>query len=220
MLGLRQNAKRNINAELFRNCKVEFRSPERKGINIMEKIKGLWLGFAEKHPGASKWIREGGLFVIVSNLITVLKYFMLLFLPLAFAGLPKVDFGFPGIDITLFGETFKWNIIGYDAAHGGLPYFCAYMIAMVVGECINFPIQRSFVFRSKGNIWYQGMWYLIAFCIVTCIVNSINCICCCCRKCLYRIFSYNIGTTVLNGGVSMVVFFLLIKSFSRRGSKK
>ena len=39
-----------------------------KGINIMEKIKGLWLGFAEKHPGASKWIREGGLFVIVSNL--------------------------------------------------------------------------------------------------------------------------------------------------------
>ena len=62
-----------------------------KGINIMEKIKNLWLGFAEKHPGASKWIREGGLFVIVSNLITVLKYFMLLFLPLAFAGLPKVD---------------------------------------------------------------------------------------------------------------------------------
>ena len=31
-----------------------------KGINIMEKIKNLWLGFAEKHPGASKWIREGG----------------------------------------------------------------------------------------------------------------------------------------------------------------
>ena len=39
-----------------------------KGINIMEKIKGLWLGFAEKHPGASKWIREGGLFVIVRNI--------------------------------------------------------------------------------------------------------------------------------------------------------
>ena len=137
--------------------KLQGRAPQsrEKGINIMEKIKGLWLGFAEKHPGASKWIREGGLFVIVSNLITVLKYFMLLFLPLAFAGLPKVDFGFPGIDITLFGETFKWNIIGYDAAHGGLPYFCAYMIAMVVGECINFPIQRSFVFRSKGNIWYH-----------------------------------------------------------------
>ena len=126
----------------------------------MSSIKNLWQNFADKHPGASKWVREGGLFVIVSNLITVFKYLMLLFLPLAFAGLPNIDFGFPGIDITLFGETFKWNIIGYDAAHGGLPYFCAYMVAMVIGECINFPIQRTFVFRSKGNIWYQAFWYL------------------------------------------------------------
>ena len=87
-----------------------------------KKIINSWQNFADRHPGASKWIREGGLFVIVSNLITVLKYLLLLFLPLAFAGLPKIDFGFPGIDITLFGETFKWNIIGYDAQHGGLPF--------------------------------------------------------------------------------------------------
>ena len=73
----------------------------------MNGIKNLWQNFADKHPGASKWVREGGLFVIVSNLITVFKYLMLLFLPLAFAGLPNIDFGFPGIDITLFGETFK-----------------------------------------------------------------------------------------------------------------
>ena len=70
----------------------------------MSSIKNLWQNFADKHPGASKWVREGGLFVIVSNLITVFKYLMLLFLPLAFAGLPNIDFGFPGIDITLFGE--------------------------------------------------------------------------------------------------------------------
>ena len=84
---------------------------------MIDSIKNSWQNFADKHPGASKWIREGGLFVIVSNLITVLKYLLLLFLPMAFAGLPKIDFGFPGIDITLFGETFKWNIIGYDTGH-------------------------------------------------------------------------------------------------------
>lgn len=112
----------------------------------------FWNDFAAKHPAAAKWVREGGLFVIVSNLITVFKYLLLQFLPKAFASLPVVDFGWPGIDITLFGETFKWNILGYDAAHGGLPYFCAYMVAMVLGEVINFPIQRNFVFRSKGNL--------------------------------------------------------------------
>ena len=129
----------------------------------------FWNTFAAKHPAAAKWVREGGLFVIVSNLITVFKYLLLQFLPKAFASLPVVDFGWPGIPVTLFGETFQWNILGYDAAHGGLPYFCAYMIAMVIGECITFPIQRNFVFRSKGNLAKQIGWYVLAFCIITCI---------------------------------------------------
>ena len=91
----------------------------------------------------------------MSNLITVFKYLLLQFLPKAFAGLPVVDFGWPGIDITLFGETFKWNILGYDAAHGGLPYFCAYMVAMIIGECINFPIQRSDVYKRQTHGGYD-----------------------------------------------------------------
>ena len=53
----------------------------------------LWNNFAAKHPAAAKWVREGGLFVIVSNLVTVFKYLLLQFLPAAFSGLPMVDFG-------------------------------------------------------------------------------------------------------------------------------
>ena len=53
----------------------------------------FWNNFAAKHPAAAKWVREGGLFVIVSNLITVFKYLLLQFLPKAFASLPVVDFG-------------------------------------------------------------------------------------------------------------------------------
>jgi len=177
----------------------------------MEKKQNAIVTFIQEHPKAAKWIREGGLFVLVSNLITVFKYFLLQFLPAAFQNLPMIDFGWPGIPVTLFGETFLWNIIGYDVAHGGLPYFCAYMIAMFVGEAINFPIQRSFVFRSKGNIWYQAMWYLIAFIIVTVIVNSINCIWVAVAGQFVPDFIYNIGTTVLNGGVSMVIFFIVNK---------
>lgn len=171
----------------------------------------FWTNFQEKHPKAAKWVREGGLFVIVCNLVTVLKYFMLQFLPAAFSGLPLVDFGWPAIPVTLFGESFQWNIIGYDVAHGGLPYFCAYMVAMFVGECINFPIQRNFVFRSHGNVWYQALWYLIAFTVVTVVVNSINCVWVAVAGKFVPDFIYNIGTTVLNGGVSMVIFFVVNK---------
>ncbi len=180
----------------------------------------IWNNFAESHPSAEKWIREGGLFFIVSNLITVLKYILLQFLPNAFSGLPVVDFGWPGIQVTLFGETFKWNIIGYDAAHGGLPYFCAYMIAMFLGECINFPLQRNVVFRSKGNVAKQIGWYFLAFCVITCIVNSINCVWVAVAGIFVPDFIYNIGTTVLNGGVSMIIFFLVNKIILPEGEAK
>ena len=177
----------------------------------MEKLKKLWLGFEEKYPKASQWVREGGLFVIVSNVITIFKYLLLTFLPLAFAFMGSQDFGFPGIDITLFGIEFKWYIIGYGADQGGAAYFTAYMIAMVIGEVINFFIQRKYVFRSNGNIYIQGTWYLLAFCVVTCVVNSINCIWAAVAGHFVAPWLYNIGTTVLNGGVSMVVFFIVNK---------
>ena len=186
----------------------------------MNKVTSLWSRFTEKHPAASKWIREGGLFVIVSNLITVFKYLLLTFLPAAFAYLGNRDFGFPGIDVTLFGIPFKWYIIGYGADQGGVAYFTAYMIAMVIGEVINFFIQRSFVFRSKGNMAYQGMWYIIAFCIVTCIVNSINCVWAAVAGHFVAPWLYNIGTTVLNGGVSMVIFFFVNKIIFPEGETK
>lgn len=180
----------------------------------------IWKNFEEKNPKLAKWVREGGLFVIVSNVITVFKYIILQFLPAAFAGLGNADFGWPGIDMTLFGETFKWNILGYDQAHGGLGYFAAYMVAMFIGEAVNFPLQRNLVFRSKGNIWYQAMWYLIAFFFITCIVNSINCIWVAVAGKFVPDFVYNIGTVVLNGGVSMLIFFFVNKIIFPEGEAK
>ena len=50
-----------------------------------------------------------------------------------------------------------------------------------------------------------------AFCLITCIVNSINCIWVAVAGLLVPDFIYNIGTTVLNGGISMVIFFFVNK---------
>ena len=183
-------------------------------------VMGAWSRFEKKYPKASKWVREGGLFVIVSNLVTVMKYCILQFLPAAFAWLGDASFGWPGIPLTMFGETFEWNILGYDQAHGGLGYFCAYMVAMIIGEVINFPIQRNFVFRSKGKLGPQIAWYCVAFFFITCIVNSINCIWVAVAGLLVPDYIYNIGTAVLNGGVSMIVFFFVNKKIFPEGEAK
>ena len=181
---------------------------------------GIWNNFVKRHPAAAKWIREGGLFVIVSNSITVFKYLILTFLPALFVSLPLVAFGFPGIELTLFGITFPWYIIGYGADQGGLPYFTAYMVAMVIGEVINFFLQRSLVFRSKGNIIAQGLWYFIAFCIITCIVNSINCIWVAVAGYFVPNWLFNIGTVIMNGGISMIIFFFVNKIIFPEGEAK
>ncbi len=55
------------------------------------------------------------------------------------------------------------------------------------------------------------MWYFIAFVVITCIVNSINCIWVAVANKYVSSAVYNIGTTVLNGGVSMVIFFFVNK---------
>ena len=180
----------------------------------------FWNSFAKKHPSAATWIREGGLFVIVSNLVTVFKYLILQFLPMIFSSLSHAAFGFPGITLTIAGISFPWYIIGYGEEAGGFSYFCAYMVAMIIGECINFPIQRNFVFRSKGNLAKQIMWYVLAFIVITCIVNSINCIWVAVAGQFVPDFVYNIGTTVLNGGISMVIFFFVNKIIFPEGEQQ
>ena len=163
----------------------------------------FWNSFAEKHPSAATWIREGGLFVIVSNLVTVFKYLILQFLPMIFSSLSHAAFGFPGITLTIAGISFPWYIIGYGEEAGGFSYFCAYMVAMIIGECINFPIQRNFVFRSKGNL-----------------AKQINCIWVAVAGQFVPDFVYNIGTTVLNGGISMVIFFFVNKIIFPEGEQQ
>lgn len=55
----------------------------------MSFITEKWNKWAGERPAVARWVREGGLFVIVCNLITVFKYLMLQFLPILFARLPE-----------------------------------------------------------------------------------------------------------------------------------
>lgn len=167
--------------------------------------------FAKSHPKAAKWIREGGLFIIFSYVVTFLKYLMLQFLPGMFSGYADIGWGWPSVNVSLFGIDFVWNAIGYSVEQGGLAYLLAYLISSFLGECVNFPLQRNFTFRSHGKLVPQITGYFLAWVVITVIVNSINCVWVAVASQLVPDFIYNIGTTVLNGGVSMVVFFVVNK---------
>ena len=192
-------------------------------------LQSGWSKFAAMHPKAAKWIREGGLFFLFSNLVTVLQYIMIQFLPYAFKNLASIGWSWPAIPVRLFGVDFIWNAVGYavklDAAGqvsvgGGLGYLVAYLIATFVAQCINFPLQRNITFRSKGNVSYQVLWYLIAWVAITIVVNSINCVWVAVASTYMPDWLYNIGTTVLTGGISMVIFFFVFRIIFPDGEKK
>ena len=187
----------------------------------MNAIKKWWENFESKNPKLSKWVREGGLFIIFSNLVTIIQYIIYAFLPnLLGLELAGTAWSWPAIPAKLFGIEFTWNAIGYDVLYdaagnvmigGGLGYLIAMLVGSFLAQVINFPLQRNITFRSKGNPVYQAMWYFIAWVVITFIVNSINCVWVAVASKLLPTFVYNIGTTVLMGGISMVVFFFVFK---------
>ena len=150
----------------------------------MEKIKALWLGFESKNPKIAKWVCEGGLFLIVSTLITVFKFLLLTFLPYAFSFMGSADFGFPGVDLTLFGIEFKWYIIGYGADQGGAAYFTAYILhrqqdhlprgrggkalrsrLRIKQKAVQFVVARLF-------LWINYYCFSASDCIYLCMVSA------------------------------------------------
>lgn len=187
----------------------------------MEALKKWWSNFEETHPKASKWVREGGLFFIFSNLVTVVQYIIYAFLPnLLGLELAGTEWSWPAVPVTLFGIDFTWNAIGYDVVYdaagnvvigGGLGYLIAMLVGSFLAQVINFPLQRNITFRSKGNPFYQAMWYFIAWVVITFVVNSINCVWVAVAGHFVSTWLYNIGSTMIMGTISMVVFFFVFK---------
>lgn len=66
----------------------------------------------------------------------------------------------------------------------------------------------------------EGGLFVIVSNLVTVIVNCINCIWVAVAGQWVAAWLYNIGTTVLNGGVSMVVFFFVNKIIFPEGGAK
>lgn len=173
----------------------------------MQKLKQKWNEFAQKNPKLSQWVREGGLFFLVSNVITIVRGLMVSLLQPMFGFMGNGSIGFPNITLNLFGYEFPWYIIGASEEQGGVAYFMAFIISLWICEIINFFLQRKFVFQSNGKVGRQATLYFLAFLIVTCVVNAISNIWIGVASNFVSPLIYNLGTTFITGGVAMVVFF-------------
>ncbi len=175
--------------------------------------------FAEKHPKAAQWIREGGLFLIFSYVVTFLKWGLLTFLPALFHGMVgDVAWAWPGIETQVFGVPLTLAVIGNSLADGGLAFTLANFTSIILGECINFPLQRNVTFRSHGPIVPQILCHFAGALGVFFVMNLFTCI----WNPVTAAFNVpdgirNIVTTVVTGGVSMVIIFAIDKTIFAPG---
>ena len=175
--------------------------------------------FLEKHPKAAQWIREGGLFVLFSYVVTFIKYLLLTFLPGFFHGIVgDVEWVWPGIRTTMFGVPFTLAVIGNSLADGGLAFTLANYTSIILGECINFPLQRNVTFRSKGPVGLQIFFHALGTIGVMLVMNLFTCI--------WNPVTAAIGipdavrnivTTIATGGVAMVIIFAIDKTIFAPG---
>lgn len=182
----------------------------------------IWKKFEAKYPTAAKWLLTGGLFLIISNLVTVFKALLLMFLPDMFRGMVgNVEWLWPNLPVTLFGVKFNLAIIGNaletDAngiISGGLAFTLANLTAIFIGEFINFPLQRSVTFKSHGPIVKQACLHLLATIVVFLVMNLFTCVWNPITNALIvnaalRNTIQSIVTTVVTGGVAMVIIFFV-----------
>lgn len=183
---------------------------------------GVWSYFTDKKPKLAKFLLTFFLFYMISNLVTVFQWLLLLFIPHFFGmDLAGQAISWPGTTYTLFGEQLNFIIFGYPVLResgeviigGGLGYFYSWLIATFLAQCINFPMQRNITYRSKGNPWYQAMWYLIGWIGINLVIWII----------IGNIAEWNqafIGiprevmdllNMVIQGGIAMLIFYFIFR---------
>ena len=189
-----------------------------------------WRNFSEKHQKAAKWIYQIFYFWVFSMGVTVFQYLMFTILPYAFGQkLAGTEFMWPQVSMKMFGIKYTWNILGYNIVRnktgnivigGGLGYFLSYELGTFLAQCINFPLQRNITFKSKGNVFRQIGWYVVAWLLISVVCNAINGLWMPVAQCFFAPVVYNLLVTFITGGVSMVIYFFVFKIIFPEGEKK
>ncbi len=208
-------------------------------LSFFQAFRKWWKKFSFLHPVGAKWIYQIFYFIVFSEGVTIWQYLVMLFLPNAFGiELARQSFVWPEIPLWtwddgtkmifgIFNEPMK-NAAGqitYVASEaaigGGLGNFIAFEIAVFTAQVINFPLQRNITFRSKGNVYWQAMWYFVGWVLISIFVNAV-------WGFVNPILAHfeiakaltDLLKTFITGGLSMVIFFFIFKIIFPEGEAK
>jgi putative flippase GtrA len=188
---------------------------------MFTRLKDAWGRFATARPGVAQF----AVFFVLSNGITVLQ---LALMPLAkwlFGMTSLVDTAFQIWPVGSNPDGSQYFVFDYAAGAlphggGGLAYFLAVQITILVAQVINFFAQRSITFKSNSSVAKAATWYAIAYVVITIVAAALQGLY---KTPIYDLFidTWGLGGTgetladlvvvLINSAISFWVFFPIFK---------
>jgi len=178
--------------------------------------------FREKHPVVVQFL----VFFLISNGVTLLQIIIMPVLKSIFGAMSLVDTIFQVFPLGSNVDGSQYYIFDYmsgsieSGGGGGLAYFLAIQITLLIAQIINFFLQRNITFKSESGIGKAAIWYAIAYVIITIIAAAAQGLY---KAPIYNLFmnTWNLSkvgetiadvlTMIINSTISFWVFFPIFK---------
>jgi putative flippase GtrA len=185
------------------------------------RLRAWWHAFAEKRPGVAQFV----VFFVLSNGITVLQLALMPAIKWLFGMTSLVDTAFQIWPIGSNPDGSQYFVFDYaagalPAGGGGLAYFLAVQITLLIAQVINFFAQRNITFKSNSSVGKAAAWYAIAYVVITLIAAAAQGLY---KTPVYDLFidTWGLGgtgetladvvTMIINSAISFWVFFPIFK---------
>lgn len=186
-----------------------------------------WESFSLRHPELSKF----AMFFVFSNGVTLLQ---LALMPIfragfdAFTSLAAVDFQVLPVGSDVGGGQyymFDYAAGALPVGGGGLSYFLAVQITLLIAQVINFFLQRNITFKSTSSIWVAAGWYTLAYVVITIVAAAAQGFY---KAPIYTFLMETLGwgstgqlvadvvTMIINAAISFWVFYPIFKLIFRQ----
>ena len=193
---------------------------------MLTRLRAAWRSFAEKHPGVAQF----AVFFLLSNAVTVLQLAMMPLIKWLFGMTSLVDTSFQVWPVGANPDGSQYYVFDYAAGAlpdggGGLAYFLAVQITLLVAQVINFFAQRNITFKSNSSMAKAATWYAIAYVLITLVAAA--------AQGLYKAPIYELlidtwglggtgetladfATMTINAAISFWVFFPIFRVIFKR----
>jgi hypothetical protein len=191
----------------------------------LARLRRSWRGWSERHLGLSQFI----VFFILSNGVTVLQIVLMPLIKRLFAHTGLIDVSFQVWAVGLDADGSPHHIFDYAAGPlpdggGGLAYFLAVELTLLVAQVVNFFAQRNITFKANNSIWKAAAWYAVAYVAITLLAAGLQGLY---KEPVYRLLitTWGLGRTgetladvvtmLINSAISFWVFFPIFKLIFR-----